>query len=65
MKTIKLTLAMAALALSATAFAFSGHTDPVKPTKETTYYYANNGGGLYTQISAAQAIPAEHCGDIF
>ena len=64
MKTIKLTLAMAALALGATAFAFSGHTDPVKPTKETTYYYRNNGGGVYSQISASEADPNEHCGEI-
>lgn len=61
MKTIKLTLAMVALALGATVFAFSGHTDPVKPVKETTYYYKNTGGGAYVQISSSQADPSLHC----
>ena len=55
---------MAALALSATAVAFSGHTDPEKKLDPpTTYYYGNTGGGVYVQISAANAVPEEHCFD--
>lgn len=64
MKTIKLTLAVAVLAIGTTAFAFTGHTDPEKkPVEQTTYYYANMGNGFYKQISVSEADPSEHCND--